>query len=729
MDFIYNKQFSEKLKKENNSSNALVCVIIDGFDKEIEDIKKTVLSVASSTLKAIEIAVLTSSKDIKKFCEIDQRISIINNKRSVNKVISEIEKIPFFTIISAGEFIAEQYLETSYLTLTFNNSNITYTDTINYKDEKVYNYMFDYKILRNKYLPVPNLFFRSILRDKIFNYSISDIKTWEFFSQIIKDEKIIHQSYYGFYTNKSLSDLNNKTYPIIEKEVFKASIDNYPKEEYYWEIIKSKKGILSINKKNNKKTNILLIIPWMNIGGADRFNIELIRLINKDKYNVSIITDHPKEYVWRQEFEKYISDVFEMASFINRSDWPTFIEYMIDTRDIDLVMISNSTFGYNLIPFLKMQYPKLPIIDYIHSAELYNRNGGYARDSMAMTELIDKTLICNKSAEKMCNELFNIPKEKTDTVYIGVDTDIFSPNEKLRKQVREKYNLENNITIGYICRIGKEKRPLLLAEIIKESIKDNPNYKFIIAGDGILLNEFKRKIKAYELENNVIFLGSISNTKEFYSMCDITINCSIKEGLALTAYESLSMSVPILSADVGGHKELIDDKVGYIVPLLQEETEIENYNYTEEEVNNYVSGLKYITSNLDRLKRNCRKRILASFSLNKMIENMENNIDDIIKNPNKKVLENAKLLKIFKNTIYENYNHYLMGTQYEYQTLINKYYSFFNNKIPKVDSGPATKHSEEYYLTRRLGRACLDIATYPFKLSKIEIRKLRERKK
>ena len=32
----------------------------------------------------------------------------------------------------------------------------------------------------------------------------------------------------------------------------------------------------------------------------------------------------------------------------------------------------------------------------------------------------------------------------------------------------------------------------------------------------------------------------------------------LKEGLALTAYESCAMGVPVVSADVGGQKDLID---------------------------------------------------------------------------------------------------------------------------------------------------------------------------
>ena len=98
------------------------------------------------------------------------------------------------------------------------------------------------------------------------------------------------------------------------------------------------------------------------------------------------------------------------------------------------------------------------------------------------------------------------------------------------------------------------KKILYYSKSMKRTIEKNSNIRFIIGGDGPLLEDIINKTKENEMTNNVLFLGNVTDTKSFYAMCDITINCSIKEGLALTAYESLSMNVPIISADVGGHR-------------------------------------------------------------------------------------------------------------------------------------------------------------------------------
>ena len=376
-----------------------------------------------------------------------------------------------------------------------------------------------------------------------------------------------------------------------------------------------------------------------------------------------------------------------------------------------------------MIPYLKLKFPNLPIMDYIHSVEIYNRNGGYGRDSNMMKSLIDKTLFCSKNAEKSYHDLFDTTDTITKTVYIGVDSDKFKPSEKRTKQLKQKFKLEDSINIGYLCRMDYPKRPLLLAEIIKNEVERNNKVKFIIGGEGPLLKDLKKKIVEYQLEEKVLFLGNVTNPVEFYSMCDMTINCSIKEGLALTAYESLSMGLPIVSANVGGHKELIDESCGVIVPLLQKEEEIREFVYQKEEIDNYCNAIEKIIKNLNLYKKNSRKRIENQFTLNKMIDEMEKEIDSCIQENRR--TSNSKQLKKNENIIYEYINNYFMGSEYEYCTLINRYYDFFNKNVVEEETTPPKKiyYCQEYFLIKDFLKSILKIFAFPFRLIMIEIKR------
>lgn len=67
----------------------------------------------------------------------------------------------------------------------------------------------------------------------------------------------------------------------------------------------------------NKKVTILYIIPWMVTGGADQFNLDFVRLLNKDKYDITVITTVRSENEWKQKFREYTPEIFCLPEFLD----------------------------------------------------------------------------------------------------------------------------------------------------------------------------------------------------------------------------------------------------------------------------------------------------------------------------------------------------------------------------------------------------------------------------
>ena len=89
-----------------------------------------------------------------------------------------------------------------------------------------------------------------------------------------------------------------------------------------------------------------------------------------------------------------------------------------------------------------------------------------------------------------------------------------------------------------------------------------PEIVFVVAGDGGQLQELRQEVSARKMDAFVFCIGQIDDMRACYKDSVLTLICSLKEGLSLTAYESLSMGVPVVSSDVGGQKDLIGKDVG-----------------------------------------------------------------------------------------------------------------------------------------------------------------------
>ena len=377
------------------------------------------------------------------------------------------------------------------------------------------------------------------LREKAVN------EDWNFWLKLLGHDRYpVHMSFYGmWYRRKETGELKNasknqkKTLEIIEETASKinkrVNAIQYPKYDYNYDLLADKIDIITPKCVNNNKINILMILPWMITGGADRFVLDLVSNLDKDKFEITILTTEPNKNVLRQQFEENAT-VYDLTSFLSQKYWISFINYIIEKNNINLIFNTNSKFGYSILPYLKSKNPNISIIDYIHMEEWYNRNGGYSRYSSMMTSVIDKTLTCNENSKKILKEHFERNSDEIETVYIGVDEEKFNPNKFDRNELLEKYGLQNEkrYILSYICRISEQKRPILLLEIVKKLKQKRNDFLVFVVGNGNLLEKMKKKASEMEILENIKFLGNIEKTEEIYAISDATINCSIKEGLA-----------------------------------------------------------------------------------------------------------------------------------------------------------------------------------------------------
>lgn len=161
----------------------------------------------------------------------------------------------------------------------------------------------------------------------------------EFWLKLLSKEKFpVHISFYGeWYRRKENGELQrsrenkersleiiNNTAKGVTKEI-KAK--QYPYYNYNYELIEDNLKNIEIPKRINKKDtiNILFIIPWMVTGGADLFNLSLVKGLNKERYEITILSTEPNENVLRQEFENNENvRVYDLTSFLDKRYWVAF---------------------------------------------------------------------------------------------------------------------------------------------------------------------------------------------------------------------------------------------------------------------------------------------------------------------------------------------------------------------------------------------------------------------
>lgn len=207
---------------------------------------------------------------------------------------------------------------------------------------------------------------------------------------------------------------------------------------------------------------------------------------------------------------------------------------------------------------------------------------------------------------------------------VGVDPDIFYPNEKSRKKIRDKYNLGDAFVFGSASRFHYSKG---LSEVIK-ALPERGNWKYLMMGWGRddEVEKIKSEIHERGLEDKIILTGYIDNWNdmaEHWNALDCAVHTPLttlrwEETFSLALVQAMITGLPVIGSSSGSVPYQIGDE-GIIVP----EGDIEALNKKMTELMENPTVCKEIGDKM-------RKRALECFSIYHLDELFYLTIKDIM---------------------------------------------------------------------------------------------------
>ncbi len=173
------------------------------------------------------------------------------------------------------------------------------------------------------------------------------------------------------------------------------------------------------------------------------------------------------------------------------------------------------------------------------------------------------TIICiTKELSNQINKF--IPQDirpKIETLYLGAKT-YKEKNKEEIQYFKDDLNTSASMIIGLIGRINELKGQYLLIEAMNELKDKDLNIKAFIVGSAMnvtYLENLKQKVKEYNLDKNIKFLGFMNEPNTFMQACDIVLMTSKNETFGLVTIEAMKSATCVLGANCGGVLEIIED--------------------------------------------------------------------------------------------------------------------------------------------------------------------------
>jgi len=316
--------------------------------------------------------------------------------------------------------------------------------------------------------------------------------------------------------------------------------------------------------------SILIVIPHLDCGGAEKVAVNLANEFSDRGYEVEIMM--------MNAFGSLIMDLRQSitikdlkASRIINSVYPIYRYLKVKKPDIIIANMWPLTIAVLVAAILSGYKNKLIFVEHTNwsTSPLLNStltNIVFRLTVRILYPIVDTVVTVSNGASEDLIAITGIKKDNLLTIYNPVvDPDKNNKNISPEKSIDWLYGDEKKILAVGNLKDEKDYKTLLNAfKILKSFIPA----KLLIIGEGPERDMIEKLVQKLYLNEYVSLPGIINNPYPYYEKADLLVLSSKNEGFAIVLIEAMSTGTPVVSTDCrsGPSEILLNGKYG---PLVQ----------------------------------------------------------------------------------------------------------------------------------------------------------------
>lgn len=161
-----------------------------------------------------------------------------------------------------------------------------------------------------------------------------------------------------------------------------------------------------------------------------------------------------------------------------------------------------------------------------------------------------------------------LPPELPRVVHSGIDPARLHGAPDRREEHRREFRVPaGGALVGNVGHCADHKGQRFLVAAAPAVLERHPGTRFVIVGEGELLEDLRAQARGLGLAERVLFPGFRSDVPSLLRSFDLFAFPSHLEGLGTSVLDALAAGLPVVATTAGGIPEMIDDGVhGLLVP-------------------------------------------------------------------------------------------------------------------------------------------------------------------
>jgi glycosyltransferase involved in cell wall biosynthesis len=160
-----------------------------------------------------------------------------------------------------------------------------------------------------------------------------------------------------------------------------------------------------------------------------------------------------------------------------------------------------------------------------------------------------------------------VPEDRAVTVHEGIDVEHVVATPPVN--VHEAFWLPHHApVVGNVAALVPHKGQRYLVDAAQQVVREIPDARFVILGEGELREHLEKQVKDHHLEKHVLLPGFRTDVLGCVKSFDVFVMSSVTEGLGTSLLDAMACRRAIVATRAGGIPEIVEDDVnGLLVPV------------------------------------------------------------------------------------------------------------------------------------------------------------------
>jgi glycosyltransferase involved in cell wall biosynthesis len=358
-------------------------------------------------------------------------------------------------------------------------------------------------------------------------------------------------------------------------------------------------------------TRLFVLIRSLEIGGAERQLVEIVRGLDKRDFAVTVATLYDGGAL-RPEIEAI--EGVRVISLRKRSRWDVSFLWNLwmAVRECRAQILFGDMSPANELCSLVGMVTGAKIVWCLQSAYIdfarYDWLPAFLHRVGAILSRTPDLIIANSHAGRLFHAGKGYRDERMIVIHNGIDTSTYRPDPGAGQCVRAEWNVEEGSKlIGLVARLDpiKDHQTFLRAAAILAGQRKDVRFVCVGGGSGAYARELREFAASRRI--GVIWGGTRRDMCSVYNALDVACCSSYGEGFPNAVAEAMACGVPCVATDVGDLSLLLGT-TGVIVPPRDPQAMAVGMS----------DLLQRLESNREACRRLARERILSQFSLEQL---------------------------------------------------------------------------------------------------------------